>query len=333
MWELKNTTPYAAERGWIRDINGEEQWVVAVKCTYDILPTGEVKLSKTQLPVNSGPIIDFNTHDLIYETDLGAEKRYVDVVLNGHAWSHNKEPVEKLVIGFKVGSLVRLANVYGNRMQKTPHVIAPFCKMKLSYQNMSAGSCKEGNFYNPVGLSKLSERLPNINFLTQNDSDLGLGAVAPHWVMRAKFAGTYDEKWESSRYPLLPEDFNPLFWQIAPESQQLKTRLQGGEKVILANLTPPSWSSQNVVSFYLPRVSLIFDTYFNNGSSQQHRPQIYTLILEPDYPRFSVVWHSVLRCHRDVNALQFTRVWEKKRIYSTKEKLDTHFSEWEALCL
>jgi|SRR5699024_6981915 len=151
--------------------------------------------------------------------------------------------------------------------------------------------------------------------------------------MRAKWAGTYDEQWQSSRYPLLPHDFDPLFWQIAPQSQQIKEGLQGGENVLLANLTPPSWCTEPVIGFYLPRLSLIFDTCFDDGHIEQHRPKIHTVILEPDYPRFSVVWHSTLSCHRHVNALRFTRIWEKQYISPISREPDTTFPEWEAaLC-
>ena len=40
MWQIDNRTPFAAERGWVRDRDGAEVWLVAVKCTFDILPDG-----------------------------------------------------------------------------------------------------------------------------------------------------------------------------------------------------------------------------------------------------------------------------------------------------
>ena len=38
---------------------------------------------------------------------------------------------------------------------------------------------------------------------------VGLGPVAPHWLPRREWAGTYDEAWQKERFPLLPEDFDP----------------------------------------------------------------------------------------------------------------------------
>jgi len=36
MWALKNRTPYAAERTWVRDRSGAHHWIVAVKATFDL---------------------------------------------------------------------------------------------------------------------------------------------------------------------------------------------------------------------------------------------------------------------------------------------------------
>lgn len=44
---------------------------------------------------------------------------------------------------------------------------------------------------------------------------LAWGAISKHWMPRIGLAGTYDAKWESGRHPLLPEDFNPLYWSGA----------------------------------------------------------------------------------------------------------------------
>ena len=51
MWQLDNRTPFAAERGWVRDRDGTEIWLVAVKATFDVLPDGTTQVSKEQPPV------------------------------------------------------------------------------------------------------------------------------------------------------------------------------------------------------------------------------------------------------------------------------------------
>lgn len=331
MWALNNSTPYATERGWIRDINGAEHWLVAVKCTYDIQADSQLQLAANQLPVNIGPVIDPVSQQIIYETDLGAAKQYTDIILNGHAWAPQSNETTTLIAGFKIGTLVRLAKIYGNRTSDAPDSIAPFTKIALHYQNMSAGSCVNDCFYNPQGRHQNSPLLPNIEFMIEQDEDIGFGVVPAHWRMRSSLVGTYDDNWQSNRYPLYPEDFDPQFWQVAPKSQQVP-KLKGGEQVTLAHLTPPDFYPQPVFSFYLPRLTLIIDTHFTDGEMIQHRPTIHSLILEPDYPRISVVWHSALPCHGKVNSLKFSRIWQKKRVNSHVCKPVHIFAEWEALC-
>ena len=56
MWSVNNKTAYAAAGGWIRDLDGTEVWVVAVKATYDILPGGELRIAAEQVPVHRAAV-------------------------------------------------------------------------------------------------------------------------------------------------------------------------------------------------------------------------------------------------------------------------------------
>ena len=80
----------------------------------------------------------------------------------------------------------------------------------------------------------------------------------------------------------------------------------------MANLTPPSFSKSNIISFAIPKISLNFRTEFTDDSVSVHRAKLHTVIIEPDYPRLSVVWHTTLPCHRKVNMLDVTTITEKK---------------------
>lgn len=323
MWRLKNETPYAAERGWIRDGDGREVWIVAVKCTWDILPDGQLRLTENQQPVYAGPVKHPTTGEVLYDSDLGAPKRYADVILNGHAWLPASSRRSPVLVGFKIGSVVRLANVYPERPVMHASKEQGFIKIPLIYQNMSTGAFHHGEGYNPVGRKK-----PAIEFLNKHDNEPGFGVVPGHWRARAALAGTYDAHWQATRYPLPPQDFDPLFWQIAPGAQQMV--LKGGENVALAHLTSPLQYPSPIISFYLPRLSLVMQTSFSDGTTAEHRPSIHTLIIEPDYPRVSIVWHSGLPCHEKVNQLTFTRILEKKRLNRINRRAASTFPEMEA---
>ena len=132
----------------------------------------------------------------------------------------------------------------------------------------------------------------------------GFGAVACHWDPRAALAGTYDDRWLRERQPLVPDDFDDRFFQCAPEDQQPRGFLQGGEPVHLYRVT-----TSEHVRFSLPRIALDFETRFFDGTRQLHEScALHTVIVEPDYPRLSLVWHSSLRCHFKVHKLERTVV-------------------------
>lgn len=142
--------------------------------------------------------------------------------------------------------------------------------------------------------------------------------MASYWQPRVQFAGTYDEKWMQERQPLLPEDFDDRFFQAAPEDQQAPAFLRGGESVVLFQMTP-----HGDLRFQLPRVFPGFQTIFRDGTRARHTDRkLHSVILEPDYPRVSVVWHSALPCHFKVHKLDRTIVTTKedKGLHSGSEQ-------------
>jgi hypothetical protein len=334
MWQLDNRTPYAAGQTWIRDTEGAEVWVVAVKATYEILADGTTRIADEQIPVYSGPQKAPNESDLRYETDLGPEKTGTDIILNGHAYSPDGAPVKELTIGFRVGTLNRTAQIFGDRLWQTgvtgfkPGKPEPFTQMPLTYTRAVGGDDPQNPHAtgNPVGCGLIRPRhdrpwlMPNLETITnplRRPGDrppvMGFGAIPAHWPGRSRYAGTYDETWFKQRRPLLPEDIDPRFWRIAPPEQQLTHHLKGGEPLSFVNLTPPGFCPDSRLFTAIPKLSLGFETRFYDHSKVHSRANIHTLILEPDHPRISVVYHMTLPCHPKVNLLDRTIIREKKR--------------------
>ena len=329
MWQVDNRTPFAAERGWVRDRNGAEVWLVAVKCTFDIKPDGSTAISPDQPPVLRIPEYygEPGKSSIKYEEDLVLTKKTTDVIVVGHAYAPQGRPVTQLDVGFRVGPVQKLLRVTGDRRWGAigPTSPEPFVKMPLVYERAfggvdtrSANPERDWDWRNPVGTGFAVSRdnlagaaLPNLEY--PNDTVRGwkdrpqpasLGPVAGHWQPRVKFAGTYDEAWLNDRQPLLPADFDDGFYQCAPQDQQAPAFLRGDEPVVLHRLT-----ENGDLRFHLPKLFLGFDTRFYDGSRQIHRDRkLHTVILEPDYPRVSLVWHSALPCHFKVQKLERTIV-------------------------
>jgi len=345
MWQIDNRTPFAAERGWVRDRDGAEIWLVAVKATFDIKPDGSTEVSKEQPPVLRVPEYqgEPGKSSIKYEADLILTKKTTDVLVIGHAYAPIGYTATGIDVGFKVGPLTKLLRVYGDRhwdIEGGWSTAKPFEKMPLIYERAFGGADhrsdnpdRDWDWRNPVGtgfavsrLNLAGEALPNIEYPNQllqswNDrpEPAGFGPLCSHWQPRASFAGTYDDNWMKNRQPLLPEDFDDRFYQCAPIDQQTPFFLNGGESAALKGLTPDG----GLLHFLLPKIYLGFETRFYDGSREIHKNRkLHTIIIEPDFPRVSLVWHTALPCHFKVQKLERTIITLKTDLSSGERTLD-----------
>lgn len=347
MWALNNQTPFAAERCWVRDKNGAEVWLVAVKGTFDVLPDGTLMISEEQEEVIMAPEFsgDPLSSSLLSDTDLPHKKLATDVLVSGHACAPQGKAVKKLKVGLRVAQIQKVVHVTGDRrwLESSSGVKIsdpmPFTQIPLTYERAFGGmdlssedpSEHDWDTRNPSGCGYatkpehvLGKPVPNIeepgsliSRFGQRPNPIGFGPIAGHWSQRVELAGTYDEHWEKTRQPLLPEDFDERYYQCAPLDQQIPGYLKGGEKVELYNVTP-----EGMWVFNLPKVYLAFTTDFDDGSSESHRPKLHTVLLKSDERQVVMVWHSHLECHHKVLKLNQTRIRLKQRVDLSGRKLE-----------
>jgi hypothetical protein len=329
MWQVDNRTPFAVEQGWVRDRTGAEVWLVVARASFDIAPDGTTSVSKLQPPPLRAP--DYHGEpgksSIRCDTDFVLTKTTTDVLLIGAAHAPGGEPVTQLDAGFRVGPVQKVLRVFGEREWGRVGMSAPlpFATMPLVYERAFGGADPksaqpeiDAEWRNPVGrgFARKSSHLagtllPNIESpdrlisgADDRPAPAGFGVIAGHWQPRAALAGTYDDRWEKTRQPLLPEDFQDRFFQCAPEDQQAPQFLRGGEPVALLNL-----SSAGRLHFTLPQMQLAMRTRFMDGTTRIHEaPKLHTVILEPAFPRVSLVWHSAMPCHAQAYRLEATRV-------------------------
>ena len=339
MWQIENRTPFAADSGWVRDRDGAELWLVAVKCSFDIAPDGTTRPSDVQPEVALVPEYhgDPGHSSVRYDADIVRTKITTDILLVGHAYAPRGQRVTEVFATLELDAINKRLRITGDRVWETlgPGPPEPFAAMPLVYERayggvdaLSAQPERDWDWRNPVGTGFVVDRkhlagvrLPNIEypdspFTSWDDRPppAGFGAIGSHWQPRARFAGTYDEEWLKKRQPLLPDDFDDHFYQCAPLDQQSPQFLRGGERVLLRHLTP-----DGLLQFVLPRVSLRFDTRFFTGEHAIHgAPNLHTVILEPDVPRVSLVWHTALPCHSQVQQLEQTLVTVKRTSASSE---------------
>jgi len=318
--DLLNSTGMLAGYTMGMKPDGREMLVVAVKGTFTIPKQGE----KPQLAEEQIPLIMADTFTgepgfsaPLYEVDYSPIKHRCDVLLNGSAYAPQGRPARMVQVGLKLGSLIKIFNVAGERywdagISIAPSLPAEFKVMPISYDNAFGGL---DNFHedknkhsaymlNPVGkgyhqrlASELVDGTPMPNTEEVNrpiqkpDGDykpMAFGPIGRGWSPRLQHAGTYDQDWIDNTFPFLPADFNEAYYQAAPEDQQIPYP-KGGEEVVLINL-----SQEGRIAFNLPTVDVPVVFFRKKGERHETQAVIDTIVIEPNKGVFSLTWRASL---------------------------------------
>jgi hypothetical protein len=332
---VDNQTPYAFEPLYLLNEEARPLLVIVVKGTFAIESGGLCRLAEAQVPVNvSGETYgdDSETSSYRYEPEVAFFKPATDVVMNGHAYGAHAGDRDVLV-ALRVAALQKSARVSGDRVwfrvaggvsatrpveiEKVPlQYERAFGGWDRTQEDPSRHRCEPRN---PVGVGfrpskKFAEglHLPNVEDVQHairafGDSALptGFGFISPHWQPRAPLAGTYDERWQDERAPLLPKDFDRRHLNAASPGLIAAGYLRGDEPVSAIGVT-----ATGGITFALPgvpppcaRVAL------RSGEDQRMDTVLDTVIIEPDEPRVMLLWraHLPLRSGpHDVTAIEIS---------------------------
>ena len=199
---------------------------------------------------------DIEEISYILEKDSYFLKKKRELLIKGFCYpSKNNSNICKVKV--KCSHFCKELVVFGNRYWIKKAGIwrksesEPFTQMEISWENAFGGPGYEKN---PVGKGFASIKtetgeeiwpLPNIedpNNLIVSPRDrpepAGFLPYEPTWPQRAQYLGTYDEKWLRERWPWLPEDFDPTFFNAAPPDQQIEGYFRGDEEIVIENMHP-----------------------------------------------------------------------------------------------
>lgn len=329
MWALVNRTPYAAERNWLRDKNGVHHWCVAVRATFEIKSGGKLNLSEKQGPPRLAPEYfgKPGLSSLRYDSDLLGAKPSTDLIIHAHAYAPRGRAAPIVPVSMRVGALEKRLVVHGPRFYEkslrglTTGAPKPFVKSPIQYEHAFGGrdlshpdpTRHRIDERNPIGRGfsvdpAMLAKTPAHTIEYPRGSSIekgpaGLGPIDPSWLPRRKLAGTYDTRWEKTKKPLLPDDFDPAFALCAPADQRPSRPIIGGEGVELINMT-----QDGLLAFDLPRISLAFATNIARRR-ESHAGLISAVIIEPEQRQVSIVWQSTLRVHaREADYLDDTEI-------------------------
>ncbi|WP_063887699.1 DUF2169 domain-containing protein [Pseudorhodoferax sp. Leaf265] len=324
MWQIDNRTPFAAAGTWVRDRDGREVWITAVKATFELGADGALRIAQQQDPVRAAPLHRGapQCSSLLAESDLVLTKRTTDIAVEGIAHAPLGREVEAMEVQVRVGPVLKRLRVTGDRRWRrgAPGPAQAFTQMPIVYERAFGGMDPQAgataqDMRNPVGTGFCvggegpeASAPPNVEYPDERvlwwrdrPRPAGLGVVAAHWQPRARWAGTYDAGWMATRQPLVPDDFDERYFQSVPEDQQAPHFLQGGEPVLLHGLSPAG-----DLAFHLPRCTPRFQTHFLRGPPLRHTGQLHSVLLAP--PRCGLVFHSALPCHERGDWLERTVV-------------------------
>lgn len=315
MLQLENQTPFKPAFAVLPDRFGIDTLYVIVKATVSLRPA--LSLAEEQIPPTLADeyVDDPATSSLKYGSEMHLGKTGTDVLLIGHAWAPEKRPITRMQVGLSVGGRQKVILVTGDRVWRDgqPSQPIPFESMPLIWERAFGGIHRHGDKVtaeerNPVGCGFSGGRsardveglmVPNLEDPSAPLQQIGpvstpacFAPIAPSWLPRRTFAGTYDERWQRERAPYLPDDFDPRFFQCAVPEFAFDRYLQPGETVQAVGVAP-----DGPLAFTIPPSHLTV-TVTVAGSTQTPPANLETLVIEPDQNRACFTWRAAVPCDR-----------------------------------
>ncbi|WAS94858.1 DUF2169 family type VI secretion system accessory protein [Nannocystis punicea] len=330
MLQITNNTPFSVGLDVFPDVRGVDTVHVAVKACFWL--GSPLRVAEEQVPLHASDVYwgEPGQSSIKVPGDRHLIKPCTDVLLVGQAHAPRGKAVRELMVELSVAELRQAVRVVGDRSWTGVASLSratapePFVAMPLVYERAFGGCYApvEGRALeeprNPVGRGFRGTRgrdmkglpLPNLEDPRSPVLEAGDAAVpacfapiAPAWSPRRECAGTYDEAWRRHRAPYLPHDFDPRYFNVAPEALRARGYLQGGEAVRVENA-----SSEGPLHLALPICRLSIEVRIA-GARRALRPELETILIEPDERRLCMVWRAATRCDKQVLQIDQATVW------------------------
>ena len=315
MLQVANHTPFSAALSVFADTQGIESAYAVVKATF-ALGAGEPQLAEKQMPLLATDVFwgDPLQTSLRAAGEFALPKLGTDILLVGRAIA--QAPDTRVAdVSLRVGPISKTVRVFGDRIWEgsgsnlKPSQPQPWERMPLRWELAFGGVAPPDQGEqaheprNPVGrgivgadVARLKgQPLPNLEdpralIATPRDrpAPACFAPIAPTWMPRRSYTGTYDDAWTHKRAPYLPLDFDSRYFQLAPQDLIAPGFLQGGEPVELAGFTLGA-----PLRFTLPQLQLTLE--FDFDGALVPKPALLEMVLfEPDAGRLQMLWRAGL---------------------------------------
>ncbi len=300
-----NETRFAALPVPLMDALGRDVLVTIVKGTFSVEAHGAPVRAEPQVPVRLTDELydpDAPTSSLLFPSDVCFEKRGTDLVVVGDAFA--PEPVKYVDVAVQLRKQVTL-RVHGTRVfyegprGATIGEAQPFTRMPVAYELAYGGMSDDLSaveLRNPSGVGVaardkdlVGRRAPQIedparphHSALDRHPPVGFGAIMTHWSPRREYAGTFDERWRAERMPLLPEDFDVRFGNVAHPSLQLDPCVEPGERLAVVGMSPEPLVTT------VPPLGVRVRGRFDTGERAEITPAIDTVLVHVATRRIEV---------------------------------------------
>jgi len=290
---------------------------------------------------------------LKYSTDLVPTKLRGEALVIATCQSPDGRPRTTCDVGIAVGAIQKTLRISGDRAwfrdaegQAVIGRTQPFQSMPVRWErafggmNLPVNPMGRGIEPWPDDSGRPIHYLPNIEYLDKRVEALkdrpapaGFGPISPMWEPRFGRQGTRDQRWATFRAPLPPKDFDPLFYNAAPEDQQLpEGYFRGDEAVTLSGLH----KDFPVYGTSLPgkRLRLFVLIRQADGSPSRFAEVemcLDTVHIDVDAERMVLLWRRPLpvasRAHIELEACYIT----EEELADTPATVDFHRARFDAL--
>lgn len=286
--------------------------VVVVKGTFALGPQGALPFAEEQeLPTGDMFWDDDPELSARYESDMGIIKPRGEVLLVGTWRAPGGKPVTQAMIRMRVGSVKKQLALIGDRYWKGGMMggvtePVPFTEMPLCWERAFGGPKVDAN---PVGSGiepvevhgQKLVRLPNIEdpgrlIRSARDKPKPAGAfpIPRTWKARTSLMGTYTGRYQRTRWPWFPEDFQWEHFNAAPQDQRIRGFWKGDEEIALQGVHPDHRDLTCRLPGISPRVFLD-----PAGESKQLREvglALDTIVVDADAAQVYCLWRGTTEC-------------------------------------
>jgi hypothetical protein len=320
--ETTNLTPFPVLAFESRSPSDSPFLVIAMRGTFAIVPDKPLRPLPKQEPLElvSRFYGDPRSSSMIADGDLAPFKPHSDIHVTGRARAPGGKPSASWPVRVRVGDTRKDLVVLGPSLWqhfaldgwKATKPVA--CReVPLTYEHAYGGSFViDGESVveerNPVGTGFIPKgvprdlEIPAAQIVAPDERHAagrrqipqGVGPLCPGWEGRLERAGTFDDEWEQTRWPCLPDDFDYSFYNSAHSDLIVKRHLRGNEPVDLVNLH----AAREVLSFRLPEYRLTAVAWRRTGTLLPIRLELDTVRLDlsadsPEEHRAYLTWRGL----------------------------------------